>query len=313
MKRKVIQIADSTQLISLPRKWCLEHGIKKGDELEVIEDQSRIIVKVSNDKNEPERVTINATGLEYSVRTLVSSIYKSGYDEFKIFFSSAKELQHIQTIVKDSCLGFEIVEQGKDYVVARKISEPIPEEFDPVLRRTFVFLQHMMRETLIAVKNNDTNALNTIIAMDANINKLTYFCRRVLNKHGKGPYRITSPLYYIVDELEEIADRYKYICRARLEHRGPIDKQLMHVFDKVNHMVDTYIHAFYKFDWDKINEIYAIKKSIDLSIPELIKKIDKQNFPILLNLLVIADKIHELDGPLTLTRYEPIIGDVARS
>ena len=38
MKRKVIQIADSTQLISLPRKWSLAHGIKKGDELEITDD-----------------------------------------------------------------------------------------------------------------------------------------------------------------------------------------------------------------------------------------------------------------------------------
>ena len=30
MKRKVIQIANSTQLISLPRKWVLDHNIKKG-------------------------------------------------------------------------------------------------------------------------------------------------------------------------------------------------------------------------------------------------------------------------------------------
>ena len=29
MKRKVIQIANSTQLISLPRKWTIKYGIKK--------------------------------------------------------------------------------------------------------------------------------------------------------------------------------------------------------------------------------------------------------------------------------------------
>ena len=33
MKRKVIQIANSTQLISLPRKWSQKYGVKKGDEI----------------------------------------------------------------------------------------------------------------------------------------------------------------------------------------------------------------------------------------------------------------------------------------
>ena len=33
MKRKVIQIAESTQLISLPRRWAMKCNVKKGDEL----------------------------------------------------------------------------------------------------------------------------------------------------------------------------------------------------------------------------------------------------------------------------------------
>ena len=44
IKRRVIQIANSTQLISLPRKWTIQHNIKKGDELDVQEDGSKIIL-----------------------------------------------------------------------------------------------------------------------------------------------------------------------------------------------------------------------------------------------------------------------------
>ena len=47
MKRKVIQIADSTQLISLPRKWSLAHGIKKGDELEITEKGRQLTVSIT--------------------------------------------------------------------------------------------------------------------------------------------------------------------------------------------------------------------------------------------------------------------------
>jgi len=46
MRRKVIQIADSTQLVSLPRKWALKHGIKKGDELNIEEKGSELLVSV---------------------------------------------------------------------------------------------------------------------------------------------------------------------------------------------------------------------------------------------------------------------------
>lgn len=307
MKRKVIQIANSTQLVSLPRKWCKEHGIKKGDELEVIEEQDSIQVKVNPANKEPERLTVNVGGLGYSVRTLVSALYKGGYDEFKIFFNNADELRHVQTIVKESCFGFEIVEQGRNFVIARKISEPIPDEFDAVLRRTFIFLQNMVKETSQAIRTGDADALNTVIAMDASINKFTYFCRRVLNKFGRGPYRVTSPLYYLVDELEEIADKYKNICKVKLEYKKKLSKPLLDLFDKVNSMVELLVTTFYKFDWKKLNELYGIKLQINEIAPDVMHKITKNEFPILLNILVIADKIFELDGPIVLSRYQPTI------
>ena len=59
MKRKVIQIANSTQLISLPRKWSLQFGIKKGDELEVEEKGSQIIVSTEKGvKNKKIKITV---------------------------------------------------------------------------------------------------------------------------------------------------------------------------------------------------------------------------------------------------------------
>ena len=44
MKRKVIQLAGKTSVISLPSKWVQQQGIKKGDELEIKEEGSKIIV-----------------------------------------------------------------------------------------------------------------------------------------------------------------------------------------------------------------------------------------------------------------------------
>ena len=41
MRRKVIQIAGSTQLISLPRKWAIRQGIEKGEELNIDEQGNK--------------------------------------------------------------------------------------------------------------------------------------------------------------------------------------------------------------------------------------------------------------------------------
>ena len=63
IKRKVIQIANSTQLISLPRKWSQQYGINKGDEVNVDEQRSKIIISIEK-AAELKSVEIDVTGLD---------------------------------------------------------------------------------------------------------------------------------------------------------------------------------------------------------------------------------------------------------
>ena len=72
MRRKVIQIADSTQLVSLPRKWAQNYGIKKGDELEVTEHGNRVMISV--DKNpQTESIEIDLSNLELMSKRIVAA------------------------------------------------------------------------------------------------------------------------------------------------------------------------------------------------------------------------------------------------
>ena len=63
MKRKVIQIANSTQLISLPREWAKKYNIKKGDELEIEAKGNKLEICCEKDI-ELENISINISGLD---------------------------------------------------------------------------------------------------------------------------------------------------------------------------------------------------------------------------------------------------------
>lgn len=311
MKRKVIQVAESTQLVSLPRKWALSHNLKKGDEVEVLEEPDRIVIFAEPATDLQARATVDIRGMGRSAYTLLASLYKGGYDEFKVYFSNAEELFIIQKIVKNSCLGFEIVEQSKEYVVARKVSEPIPDEFDSILRRTFVFLQNVAQESYDAISVNDFDAMNQVIAIDASINKFTYFCRRVLNKHGRGPYNITSPLYYMVEQIEEIADRYKHICQMRQTQKRKLSPKALEFYAQVNKLIVQVIALFYKFDWQKLNELHDLHHEIQDMIPEILSSVQKHEFPVIFDLMSIAESVASLSGPVVLIRYDPKLSNAA--
>ena len=64
MRRKVIQIANSTQLISLPRKWSLQFNIKKGDELEVEEQGSKLSIAAKEQATNLSTVEVNVDNLD---------------------------------------------------------------------------------------------------------------------------------------------------------------------------------------------------------------------------------------------------------
>ena len=67
MGRKVIQIADSTQLISLPRQWTKKYNVKKGDELEVVEKDNMLEVSTKRADQEME-ITLDVSGLDKTWR-----------------------------------------------------------------------------------------------------------------------------------------------------------------------------------------------------------------------------------------------------
>jgi len=210
IRRKVIQIANSTQLVSLPRKWSLKYNIQKGDELEVEEQGSNILI--TTDKEKPSSKTeINFKGRDSDlIHRALSSQYRAGYDEIKIFFEKPLELEMIQNTKNEELIGFEIVEEGRNYLTLKRVSNIEYSEFDPMLRRSFVFLLSVADECLEALKSNDVDGLKNLVFRDKTINKLTNYCRRSLNKK-EIRFKHIGPAYVIIEMLEKIGDGYRDI------------------------------------------------------------------------------------------------------
>ena len=60
MKRKVAQIGPATLMVSLPSKWVKRNKVKKGQEVDVIEDNTKLTVSVDT-PDFVERASIKVT------------------------------------------------------------------------------------------------------------------------------------------------------------------------------------------------------------------------------------------------------------
>ncbi len=304
MKRKVIQIADSTQLISLPRKWAQKYNIKKGDELEVEEDGGRVIVSTQR-SDRVESIDLDVVGIESKmIRRLIAALYKSGFDEFRIHYSASEELQSVQTVVKNTCLGFEIVEQTKDTVVIRKVTAAIYEGFPPLFRRTFLFLISMANESLRAITERKINLLKDVIQMDSNVNKLTDFCRRILNKEEHSHFKRSPPVYYIAEQLEKIGDEYKSICIYLAERKSmKLGKDSLQIYKEVNKLLESFYALFYKFDLDMINDFRLKAIRINNKINDSINKLPRSELRVLLHLNTLSRIIYATNGAIIISHF----------
>jgi len=55
-------VANSTQLISLPRKWAQQFNVRKGDELEIEEEGNQLIIKTEGAPDTKE-IAVDVSGI----------------------------------------------------------------------------------------------------------------------------------------------------------------------------------------------------------------------------------------------------------
>lgn len=282
MKRKVIQLAGKTLLVSLPSEWTKEFSIKKGDEVEVKDEGNKIII--STDENISKGIKeIDVSDTFPMTKRIIGSLYKKGYDEIKIKYTNPIELEDIQELVRHEFTGFEIIDQRKEFIIIKKISTVDTEEFDRILRRIFLVILSMADDSLKEFENNKIEWLNTIVLRDKDINKMADFCRRAISKRGYD----THYVYYIVEQLERIGDSYRDICKEKTK----LSKNTLKYFEEVNKFFREFYEMYYKFDLKKISKFGKRRK-------ELLKKELKEDLKIVFLLNKIIEDTFDMNGVL---------------
>jgi len=264
VRRKVIQIAGSTQLVSLPRKWAQKFNIKKGQELEVIEKGSSLLIQTSS-RGDAFISEIDLSELDSSVMRFVHAIYKKGADEIRVKVNSQKQLEILHEMIKEDTIGFEIVHQSKDLCVLKAVAEVFENEFNSILRRTFMLMKSMNEGILEILKTRDFSTLQNVRNLEGINNKYTGICRRILNKNGYAESKNLTFVYCTVEELEKMADQHKYLCDTLTSNKNifkKFDKKTLLLFQKTSNLFDKYYELYYKYDLKKISGNFSERKKI---------------------------------------------------
>ncbi|MBI4449194.1 phosphate uptake regulator PhoU [Candidatus Woesearchaeota archaeon] len=283
MKRKVIQIANSTQLVSLPRAWAKLHGIKKGDELEIDESGGKLIINGPGQATD-QAAEIDATGLDRtSIVLLLRGLYKKGYTQIKIICNNPV-LPHYRTGEKRTFLnvvhsevnrlpGMEVIQQRENYCVIKAISEPTPKDLDTVIRRVLLLINDVSRDLIDAGKKFDKTLLETVEEKHDTITKFTSYCQRLLYKH---PPEHQSSLMIIISLLDKITDNIKNAARLMIKNHKRIRPEALAIMEQVHLSSALYQKLHVKVDYGIINALSQTKEDVIEKLLENLTKISRE-------------------------------------
>ncbi len=244
MKRKIIKLGQATYVTSLPSKWVRKYNLKQGDYLEVEENENTI--QIATEQQLKQRsITIRLPRKELFLKRLIYTPYRFGYDEIKFIYPDPKLIHEIQKAAQ-ILMGFEIVEQGENYCIFRNISASFEEEFDNIVKRTFLVTLNLLRDTLDALQKKEFARFTNIPEIQLVADKLACFCERVLNKRGAANFYKNSQVYLLVWNLRLIGEDLTHRLCPILAKQKSVSPAVVVVFKELVNLFEEFFHLYYK-------------------------------------------------------------------
>lgn len=119
------------------------------------------------------------------------------------------------------------------------------------------------RDSLDCLKKGNKELLDKIIERDITVNKFANYCRRIINKRGVANIREAPMVYYIIEEVENLGDEYKNLCKHLRENNIKISNKEVHkIFDSMNKLFEDFFYLYFKFKVDKVKKLSEDKKKL---------------------------------------------------
>ena len=291
-------------LVSLPRKWAIKYGVKKGDEVEIEEDGNKL--NITTQKGLVlKKAEIDISGLDRtSVLFYIRALYRSGYDEIKVKFNEPYtmhirigEKKKVITVIHDvinRLIGFEIIQHKEDYCIIKDISEISAKDFDNVLQRIFVLLLDINKDLLSGVKSDNRQLIETIEEKHDNIMKFVGYSLRILNKKGYSDTRKINTLYHIVSVLDKLVDVFKDAARYIIVSDMRISKECKPFLDQIHNSIVIFNDYFFNFDIKKVQQMYKNRDSILKDIRKNLNKLPQSDINYLIHMTNLLEYISDI-------------------
>lgn len=273
MHRRLIKQGNGAFTLTLPAKWVKEKKLTKERTISIEEaGNNLIIIPQARPQEKKINIPLENQDNEIYLRTLLSSLYKKGYD--KIVFAFSKEIPWtILNKVVGQFMGLDILSSQKKTVEIQIFIEDKKNYIEKLIIKMFQTTYFMGKEVI--AKNTHLN-FETIQTLKQNVLKTRDHCLRSIQTQKYGNER-SYELYDLVTQLEKAAT--DILSLARYIH----DKKIKDfpLFKKDLLFLENIYNAYLSNDfstclmiWKKIQNHMGKNKGVLTTIAKLGKKQD---------------------------------------
>jgi len=250
--RKIQFTGKSSYIVSLPKQWIMDLGLKQGDQIRMVRKGSSTLelyppkFETRTKKKEDATIEIESEEASSIVRRLIS-LYFLGFRTINVKPKSGRlspnQRNTVKEAVKRMLMGSEIISDSSGGITVQVLVNLLELSVDGAFKRMIHLAKSMSSDAILAVKENNLDLAEEVINTDDEVDRFGFYIIRQLkiaiqNEHmlkemGFRNARDCLGYRLVVKNIERTGDHAAFVAKDILEFRRPIKKEII---DKIQDM-----------------------------------------------------------------------------
>jgi len=290
--RKIQFTGKSSYIVSLPKQWIMDLGLKQGDQVRMIRKDSSTLeiyppkFEARSQKKEDATIEIDEEETSSIVRKLIS-LYFLGYKTINIKPKTGRlspnQRNAVKEAVKRMLMGSEIISDSIGGITIQVLVNLLELSVDGAFKRMIHLAKSMSNDAILAMRENNLELAQEVINTDDEVDRFGFYIIRQLkiaiqNEHmlkemGFRNARDCLGYRLVVKNIERTGDHAALIAKDMLEFKKPVKKEIVEKIEEMNEfalsVLDDSCLALFKEDYvqaektiEKTNEIIKYEKRV---------------------------------------------------
>jgi phosphate uptake regulator len=290
--RKIQFTGKSSYIVSLPKQWIMDLGLKQGDQIRMVRKDSSTLeiyppkFETRSQKKEDATIEIDNEETLAIVRKLIS-LYFLGYKTINVKPKSGRlnpnQRNAVKEAVKRMLMGSEIISDSSSGITIQVLVNLLELSVDGAIKRMIHLAKSMSNDAILAMSENNLELAQEVINTDDEVDRFGFYIIRQLkiaiqNEHmlkemGFKNARDCLGYRLVVKNIERTGDHAVLIANDILEFKKPVKKDIVEKIQEMNEfslsVLDDSCLALFKEDYvqaektiEKTNEIVKYEKKV---------------------------------------------------